>query len=64
MITQRLRDILERTKTKEKQSKRVWTLGEESAQSLEEIDWDATVAKQLETMHADLDENISRDPQL
>lgn len=40
----RLQQLLrERAET----GKRVWSLGEESAQSLEEIDWDRTVAKQL-----------------
>jgi hypothetical protein len=42
----------------------VWQLGDESAKSLEEIDWERTVAKQLEHMQADLESNFERDETL
>lgn len=42
----------------------MWTVGEESAKSIEEIDWDATVAKQLEHMQADLESNLEKDESL
>lgn len=42
-ITQRLLDLMERQTAKGE--KRVWTLGDETAKTIDEIDWDRTVAK-------------------
>lgn len=65
LITQKLRDLLTRANEgADKQTKRVWTFGEEAAKSIEEIDWDLTVAKQLERMQADLEQNIEKDESL
>lgn len=62
-MADRLRELLARRKEKSEE-KRVWTVGEESAKSIEEIDWDATVAKQLEHMQADLESNLEKDESL
>ncbi len=47
-----------------KGDKRVWTMGEETAKTIDEIDWDRTVAKQLERMQIDLETNLEKDAEL
>jgi len=60
-MKERLRELLEK---KSAEGKRVWKVGDESAKSLEEIDWETTVAKQLEHMQTDLETNLETDAQL
>jgi hypothetical protein len=51
----RLRELLSQRSS---EGKKVWQLGDESAKTLEEVDWERTVAKQLEHMQADLESNL------
>lgn len=62
-----LRDMLERARAMAERDgaagKRVWDLGEEMATSIDEVDWDRTVSKQLERMQIDIEENLD-DPEV